>query len=533
MSIVDKHIQNQLIQAMKALSEKPKGYDTTATVVRVDKKIAYVHIDNGADETPASMSVNAAPGDIVVIHIENGQARITGNSTSPPTDDRVANTAIQSSSEARVIAEDAHLESTTAMREADKAIGYADLAQDNANKALDSAQKALASADDAKVAADVAKENASKAISSADDAASAASDAQSKAEDATKSANNAGKAASAAQAAAEAAQGDIDEQKNYFWKDNEGAHILSEEEGKKINVTSDGIEVVSAKDSNTLMNVSSSKGVYFDENIPVTIGNDNANIKYYDSDNDGKADAISITASSIIFASSGENVETSINEAKDTANNSVKSLVTEYASNQSSVIAPTEGEGWSSASPERKDGYFIWQRTVTKTSNDTTYSDPVCITGADGKGVKGTEVTYQAGSSGTTAPTGTWGSSVPTVPNGQYLWTKKVTTYTDNTTSTEYSVGYKGTNGINGADAITVVVTSSNGLIFKNSDIATTLTAHVYRGGTEITGTALSGLGSIKWYKDGGSTAVATGTTFSISAGDIDNKASYVAQLEG
>ena len=376
MSIVDKRIQNQLVQAMKALSEKPNGYDTIATVVRVDKKIAYVHIDNGADETPASMSVNAAPGDVVVVHIENGQARITGNSTSPPTDDRVANTAIQTSSEARVIAEGAHSESTTAMSEANKAIGYADLAQDNANKALDSAQKALASAD-------VAKENASKAISSANDAASAASDAQSKAEDATKSANNAGKAASAAQAAAEAAQGDIDEQKNYFWKDNEGAHILSEEEGKKINVTSDGIEVVSAKDSNTLMNVSSSKGVYFDENIPVTIGNDNANIKYYDSDNDGKADAISITASSIIFASSGENVETSISEAKDTANNSVKSLVTEYASNQSSVIAPTEG--WSSASPERKDGYYVWQRTVTKTSNDTTYSDPVCITGADGK----------------------------------------------------------------------------------------------------------------------------------------------------
>lgn len=362
MSIVDKRIQNQLIQAMKALSEKPNGYDTIATVVRVDKKIAYVHIDNGADETPASMSVNASPGDVVVVHIENGQARITGNSTSPPTDDRVANTAIQTSSEARVIAEGAHSESTTAMSEANKAIGYADLAQDNANKALDSAQKALASADDA---------------------ASAASDAQSKAEDATKSANNAGKAASAAQAAAEAAQGDIDEQKNYFWKDNEGAHILSEEEGKKINVTSDGIEVVSAKDSNTLMNVSSSKGVYFDENIPVTIGNDNANIKYYDSDNDGKADAISITASSIIFASSGESVETSISEAKDTANNSVKSLVTEYASNQSSVIAPTEG--WSSASPERKDGYYIWQRTVTKTSHDTIYSDPVCITGADGK----------------------------------------------------------------------------------------------------------------------------------------------------
>lgn len=298
-------IEDILSDILKALDqnkkEKTRPYDTTATVTRVEGSTAYVHIPGGVDETPVTMSINCKTGDTVNVRVSGGRAWITGNSTAPPTDDRVANTAIQTSS------------------------------------------------------------------------------------DATKSANNAGKAASAAQAAAEAAQGDIDEQKNYFWKDNEGAHILSEEEGKKINVTSDGIEVVSAKDSNTLMNVSSSKGVYFDENIPVTIGNDNANIKYYDSDNDGKADAISITASSIIFASSGESVETSISEAKDTANNSVKSLVTEYASNQSSVIAPTEGEGWSSASPERKDGYYVWQRTVTKTSHDTIYSDPVCITGSDGK----------------------------------------------------------------------------------------------------------------------------------------------------
>ena len=376
-----------LSDILKALNqnkkEKTRPYDTTATVTRVEGSTAYVHIPGGVDETPVTMSINCKAGDTVNVRVSGGRAWITGNSTSPPTDDRVANTAIQTSSKARVIAEGAHSESTTAMSEANKAIGYADLAQDNANKALDSAQKALASADIAASAASDAQSKAEDATKSANIAASAASDAQSKAEDATKSANNAGKAASAAQAAAEAAQGDIDEQKNYFWKDNEGAHILSEEEGKKINVTSDGIEVVSAKDSNTLMNVSSSKGVYFDENIPVTIGNDNANIKYYDSDNDGKADAISITASSIIFASSGKNVETSINEAKDTANNSVKSLVTEYASNQSSVIAPTEG--WSSASPERKDGYYVWQRTVTKTSHDTIYSDPVCITGADGK----------------------------------------------------------------------------------------------------------------------------------------------------
>ena len=95
------------------------------------------------------------------------------------------------------------------------------------------------------------------------------------------------------------------------------------------------------------------------------------------------------------------------------------------------------------------------------------------------------------------------------------------------------SQGASGTNGTNGADALTLVVTSSNGTIFKNSSIATTLTAHVYKGGVEVTGTALTAIGTIKWYKDGSTTAAATGQTLTIDAGDVTGKATYVAQLEG
>lgn len=73
------------------------------------------------------------------------------------------------------------------------------------------------------------------------------------------------------------------------------------------------------------------------------------------------------------------------------------------------------------------------------------------INGADGVGVKSSTVTYQASTSGTTAPTGTWSTTIPTVSAGQYLWTRTVITYTDNTTSTLYSVGRSGTNGTNGA----------------------------------------------------------------------------------
>lgn len=63
-------------------------------------------------------------------------------------------------------------------------------------------------------------------------------------------------------------------------------------------------------------------------------------------------------------------------------------------------------------------------------------------TGASGKGIKSTVITYQAGASGKTAPTGTWVTSPPeTTAVLPYLWTRTVFTYTDNTTSTSYSVG--------------------------------------------------------------------------------------------
>lgn len=63
-------------------------------------------------------------------------------------------------------------------------------------------------------------------------------------------------------------------------------------------------------------------------------------------------------------------------------------------------------------------------------------------TGAAGKGIKSTAITYQLSASSTTAPTGTWTTSVPTADASKpYLWTKTVLTYTDGTTSTGYSVG--------------------------------------------------------------------------------------------
>nr|DAG79204.1 MAG TPA: hypothetical protein [Caudoviricetes sp.] len=75
---------------------KTKAYDTVAKVLRVDEKTAYVHIDGGADETPAQMAINCNSGDTVKIRVSGGKAWLTGNLTSPPTDDTAAEKVKQS-----------------------------------------------------------------------------------------------------------------------------------------------------------------------------------------------------------------------------------------------------------------------------------------------------------------------------------------------------------------------------------------------------------------------------------------------------
>lgn len=81
--------------------------------------------------------------------------------------------------------------------------------------------------------------------------------------------------------------------------------------------------------------------------------------------------------------------------------------------------------------------------------------------GSAGKGIKGTPKSqYQVSESGTTAPTVTWSDVVPETKEGQFLWTKTVTEYTDGTSTTGYSVAYIGKNGTNGTNG-----TDGNGVI--------------------------------------------------------------------
>ena len=140
----------------------------------------------------------------------------------------------------------------------------------------------------------------------------------------------------------------------------------------------------------------------------------------------------------------------------------VKSSAVTYQASTSGTTVPTGT--WSSSIPSVAAGSYLWTRTIiTYTDNTTTTSYSVGkmgntgatgaagADGADGKGVKSTAVTYQASTSGTSIPTGTWSSGIPSVAAGSYLWTRTVITYTDNSTSTSYSIGKMGNTGATGA----------------------------------------------------------------------------------
>lgn len=134
-----------------------------------------------------------------------------------------------------------------------------------------------------------------------------------------------------------------------------------------------------------------------------------------------------------------------------------------YSQSTSGTTVPTSG--WQTAPHDPIQGQYNWTRTIisyTDGTKSTSYSTSYNAKdgqkgdkgdkGDQGKGISSTSVTYQASSSGTTTPTGTWLTNIPTVSENQYLWTRTIITYTDNKTTTAYSVGKMGAQGPKGVD---------------------------------------------------------------------------------
>lgn len=167
--------------------------------------------------------------------------------------------------------------------------------------------------------------------------------------------------------------------------------------------------------------------------------------------------------------------------------------------------------------------------TVDGITINKKFSFAVAIKGAGGASSY-THIRYSAAADGTNFV------ATPTADT-KYIGVAVTTSSTAPTAKTGYTWSkYSGTDGTNGADAISLTITSSAGTVFKNSSGSTVLTAHVYVAGTEITitdaGVVSGSLGSIKWYKGTGTTAVATAKTLTVSASDVSSTEVYTCQLE-
>lgn len=122
-----------------------------------------------------------------------------------------------------------------------------------------------------------------------------------------------------------------------------------------------------------------------------------------------------------------------------------------YQTSTSGTTAPTGT--WSTTVPTVANGQYLWTKTTVQYSDgNKTEAYSVSYKGTNGTNgtsvtVSKTEVTYQVSTSGTTAPTGTWSTTMPSCDQGQYLWTKTYVKYSDGKETTSYSVSYKGVDG--------------------------------------------------------------------------------------
>ena len=74
-------------------------------------------------------------------------------------------------------------------------------------------------------------------------------------------------------------------------------------------------------------------------------------------------------------------------------------------------------------------------------------------------------VEYQAGTSGTIIPSGTWTTAIPTVPSGSYLWTKTMVSFNSGSPVISYSVARMGIDGSGSVSTVNNVSPDSNGNI--------------------------------------------------------------------
>lgn len=171
-----------------------------------------------------------------------------------------------------------------------------------------------------------------------------------------------------------------------------------------------------------------------------------------------------------------------------------------------------------------------YELTVTKVQNGTSVY------------IKKTIVTYAVTDTAQDKPVTGWKTEFPVVPLGKYLWVCTQVFYSDGSSTETYSVSHNGTNGTNGTNgkdgkdgvageaALSFKLLSSQGQIFKNKSIKTTLTLEVRRGSKKLTSSEVKNLGAIQWFKND-TRQTGSDLTLSVSEPDSVLNTNYSVQV--
>ena len=114
--------------------------------------------------------------------------------------------------------------------------------------------------------------------------------------------------------------------------------------------------------------------------------------------------------------------------------------------------------------------------------------DPATLTSAT--------VTYQAGTSGTVIPSGSWSSSIPSVTQGQFLWTRIVQQFNTGSPITAYSVSRMGLDGLGSVVSVAGVAPNNDGNVpLTAADVkALSKEGGTMTGGINMNGQKINGL---------------------------------------
>lgn len=104
-------------------------------------------------------------------------------------------------------------------------------------------------------------------------------------------------------------------------------------------------------------------------------------------------------------------------------------------------------------------------------------------------------ISYQTSDSGTVVPSGTWSSTIPTVAQGKYLWTRVTLAFNTGSAVTSYSVSRMGIDGTGAVSTVCGVSPNSNGnVVLEAADVGAlpsaggTLTGDIAMSGNKVTG---------------------------------------------